>query len=575
MAPGASVRELGFAAVLRARAESRPEDTAFVFLEESGRQRALSYAELDERARAVAATIQAASSAGERALLVFPPGDDYIVAVFGCLLAGTVAVPVFPPDPARLERTMPRLEAVARDAHAGLVLTTEAGRAVAGAAFASIPLILATDSDPSGMASKWRARPVGPADVALLQYTSGSTASPRGVMLSHSNLFANSEFIRRAFGHSAKSQGVSWLPPYHDMGLIGGILQPVYAGFPCVLMSPLTFLRRPLRWLQAISEHRATTSGGPDFAFARCVRHATAEQSAELDLSAWQVAFTGSEPVRAETLDAFSEAFAGSGFRREAFYPCYGLAEATLMVTGADRERAPRSISVDRGALECDGVAVDASESPRARSIVSCGRPGEGHRVLIADPATGMPQQSGHVGEIWVSGLSVASGYWERPDETRASFGASPAGSAEDGFLRTGDLGFVLDGELFVTGRIKELVIVGGRNHYPADIEFACEAAVPALRRGCGAAFGLHEGGHERVAIVYEVHELPPAAWDAVIQDMRAAVTRALGPPLDTVVLVRTRTVPKTSSGKVQRSLCRSLLLSGGLDVVAEWSASG
>ena len=363
-------------------------------------------------------------------------------------------MPAYPPDPSRLERSLPRLEAIIRDAEPKVVLTLDVLTELLGGD------VLATDTLPAG---SWFA-PGAPDDVALLQYTSGSTAAPRGVMLTHANLLHNSDFIRRAFGNTERSCGVIWLPPYHDMGLIGGILQPVFVGFPCHLMSPFTMLQRPVNWLRAISEHGGTVSGGPNFAFELCLRRVGEADRAELDLSSWEIAFNGSEPVRAETIDAFAEMFAPCGFRREAFFPCYGLAEGTLMVTGGERLAGPR--------VRRHGD----------KELVGCGRPDPEHEVVIADPA-GEPLPDGQEGEICVSGPSVAAGYWRA-----GAFGPR---------LRTGDLGLFADGELYVTGRIKELVIVAGRNHHAVDIEMSCERAVPALRRGCGAAFSYDGTGRE------------------------------------------------------------------------------
>jgi acyl-CoA synthetase (AMP-forming)/AMP-acid ligase II len=515
-----------FADILGVRARDDPDATAFVF---EGEQR-MSYAELDARARTIAAAL--ADARGERVLLVYPPGLEYVAALFGCFYAGAVAVPAYPPDPARLERSLPRLEAIIRDAEPKVVLTIEILTELVGAGNA-----LATDTLPPG---SWAAQ-VEPGDVALLQYTSGSTAAPRGVMLTHANLLHNSEFIRRAFGNTKRSQGVIWLPPYHDMGLIGGILQPVYGGFPCLLMSPFTFLQRPINWLRAISKHRGTVSGGPNFAFELCLRRIDEAERAELDLSSWEIAFNGSEPVRPETIDAFSEMFAPCGFRREAFFPCYGLAEGTLMVTGGERLAGPR--------LRRHGD----------KQLVGCGRPDPDHRVVIAD-AAGEPVADGEEGEICVSGPSVAAGYWRDGD-----FGS---------LLRTGDLGLLADGELYVTGRIKELVIVAGRNHHALDIELACERAVPQLRRGCGAAFSYDGTGREHIGVVYEVRDDPGLDADAVIRAMRQAVTRAVGASVGGVVLIPPRSIPKTSSGKVQRGVCRTRFADGTLPVVAEWRSA-
>jgi acyl-CoA synthetase (AMP-forming)/AMP-acid ligase II len=560
-----------FVQIMRERAEEHPKDEAFLFLGDDHLR--LSYGELDRRARAVAAAIQACTQPGERVLLLYPPGPEYVVALFGCFYAGVVGVPAYPPDPTRLSRTLPRLHAIMDDARAAAVLTIGAIREVAGALledrFATTEL-LATDSEPTGMEDSWRDPEAQPDTLALLQYTSGSTRTPRGVMLSHANLLRNSEFIRRAFGHSLHSRGVIWLPPYHDMGLIGGVLQPIYAGFPCALMSPLTFLRRPLLWLRAISDYGGTTSGGPNFAFEMCVRRIAPEQREGLDLSSWDLAFNGSEPIRKDTLDAFADTFAPYGFRRESFYPCYGLAEATLMVTGGVKLQPLRALRVDAVMLDQERSATPSPDGMPAKTILGCGHPDREHSVLIVDPETQMSRAELEIGEIWVSGPSVARGYWNAPDDTAETFRATLLGGSQR-YLRTGDLGFLADGELFVTGRAKDLVIVAGRNYYPLDIEQACEDVI-GLRRNCGAAFAVEHDGRDGVALVYEFASDPSIDTDAVIGSIRKAVARDLQLQVHAVTLIEPRTIPKTSSGKVQRNLCRLQFLQGTLDAVAEWS---
>jgi acyl-CoA synthetase (AMP-forming)/AMP-acid ligase II len=562
MTVDASIGAASFSQVLAERARERPDDVAFTFLGDMG-ESPLTYGELNERAHAIGAAIRAAGGSGERAVIVYPPGLDYVAALFGCFRAGAVAVPAYPPDPTRAERAFTRLAAIVRDAQPRLLLTIGALRdALAAGLEGSIGTtrFLATDSLPAGVdadpAPDGR-RVDGP---ALLQYTSGTTASPRGVMISHANLLRNSDFVRRAFGMSACSRGVIWLPPYHDMGLVGGVLQPVFTGFPCVLMSPLTFLRRPVSWLRTVSNHRATVSGGPNFAYDLCVRRISAEEAAGLDLSDWEVAFNGAEQVRRATIDAFSERFAHAGFRREAFYPCYGLAEGTLMVTGGRPLRKP--VFRER-----------AQPSGQPRSVAGCGSPDRDHAVRIVDPERREPLPEGQVGEIWTAGPSVASRYWRRPAETERCF-AGHLATGQGPFLRTGDLGFTQDGELFVTGRIKDLVIVGGRNHYPTDVELACEAMSPELRKGCGAAFGFEREGRERIGVVYEVADRPGRDDDAVIAAIRRATAHAIDAQVDAVVLIAPRTIPKTSSGKVQRHLCRTLFLERRLEAVAEWSST-
>ena len=550
----------GFDDVLRRRACADPEATAFTFRGDNG-ESSITYAQLDRRAQSLAAAICATGASGGRVLILHPPGLDYVVALFACFAAGAVAVPAYPADPTRLDRTVGHLLAIARETRPALVLTVGPIRSLLEAELGRRGETLSlrylssdtSDGSPPDVA-------VGVGDLALIQYTSGSTAAPRGVMLSHANLLSNSAFIQRAFGTSRDSRAVVWLPPYHDMGLVGGVLQPVFAGFPCVLMSPLTFLRRPASWLRAVSDHRATASGGPNFAYDLCVRRVRAEDTAALDLSSWEVAFNGAEPVRQSTVEAFSERFAAAGFRRESFHPCYGLAEATLMVTGGARRRLPRFFE-------------GRYAGQPAASIASCGRPDRGHLVLIVAPSSGVPLPEGQVGEIWTAGPSVARGYWELPVESRETFAARLAGGCRGPFLRTGDLGFLLDGELFVTGRLKDLLVVGGRNYYPTDIEHACEAAAPLLRRGCGAAFGLQHPDRERIAVVYEVSTRERGVdYQAVIASIRGGVARGAGAHLDVVALIEPGTIPKTSSGKVQRHRCRTLFLARRLDVVAEWS---
>ena len=570
-------------ALLRARAETMPDAPLFTFLDSDGPETHLTPGALDTRARGIAARLQAVGAIGERVLLLYPPGLEYIAAFFGCLYAGAVAVPAYPPNPARLDRTLPRLRTMATNAGARLALTNALIRSLAGAVFELAPDLgalrwLATDGggeDPDA----WREPPLSGDTLAFLQYTSGSTGAPRGVMLSHTNLLANLALIHAAFEIRPDDVGCSWLPPYHDMGLIGGILEPIYAGVPCVLMSPVTFLQRPLRWLQAIADYGATVSGGPNFAYDLAMRKATPEQIAGLDLSRWTLAFNGAEPVRAETIERFSAAFAPAGFRREAFYPCYGLAEAALIVTGG-RRAAPPAVRTFTGAALDAGQAADAApDAPGARRLVGCGHIRAGQRLLIANPDTGEPCLDGQVGEVWAAGPSVAGGYWARPEDTERTFAARTA--AGDGpFLRTGDLGFLRDGELFVTGRLKDLIIIDGRNHYPQDIEQTVETCHPALRPGCSAAFSIEQGGAERLVVAAEVERSfltaqrrgangdPDTEHQAVVAAIRRAVADAHDLRVHAVALLKTGTIPKTSSGKIQRHACRAGFLDGSLETL-------
>ena len=562
-----------FVELLHTRATQQPDRRAYTFLVDGETEEVhLTYQELDRQARAIAAMLQGGAAAGERALLLYPPGLDYIAAFFGCLYAGVVAVPAYPPDPMRLERTLPRLQAIIADARPQVVLTTSAIRAFAevltppGSAFQGLRW-LASDSLPGELAESWQAPTVTGTTLALLQYTSGSTSAPRGVMLTHANLLHNSACIQRAFGHTPASRGVIWLPPYHDMGLIGGIVQPLYAGFGVVLLSPLAFLQRPIRWLQAIARYQATTSGGPNFAYDLCVRKIGPEQRAALDLSSWTVAFNGAEPIRPETLARFADAFAPCGFRPEAFYPCYGLAEATLIVTGGELTARPVVQTFQTSTIERNQAIGATPGTDGARTLVGCGRCLPDQQILIVDPSSEQVCPPNSVGEIWVAGPSVAAGYWDRPAETAQSFQARLTGNGAGPFLRTGDLGFVQDGELFVTGRLKDLIIIRGRNHYPQDVELTVERSHPALRPGCGAAFGAEIDGEERLVVVQEVErQARDVDVEAVAGAIRQAVAAAHEMPVYAVALLRPNSIPKTSSGKVQRHACRNGFLAGALE---------
>ncbi|MCB1032516.1 MAG: amino acid adenylation domain-containing protein, partial [Acidobacteria bacterium] len=399
-------------------------------------------------------------------------------------------------------------------------------------------------------------------DLAFLQYTSGSTATPKGVAVSHGSLLHNQEMIRRAFGHSERSSVVGWLPLFHDMGLIGNVLQPLYAGIPCVLMPPMAFLQRPIRWLRAISHYRATSSGGPNFAYEHCLRKLTPESLEGLDLSCWEAAFNGAEPVRAQTLERFAEALRPHGFRRQAFFPCYGLAEATLLVTGGGRDRLPVLARVRSSSLEARQVEEEAG----GLELVSSGPAWGDQEVAIVDPDTRLPCPPDRVGEIWVKGPSVALGYWNQPERTRQTFGARLADSGDGPFLRTGDLGFLRAGELFVTGRIKDLIILRGRNLYPQDIELAAQRSHEALRPGCGAAFSVEGSSGEQLVVVHEIDHRACSQTEVIAQAIRLAVAESFDVEVQAVVLLGAGRLPKTTSGKIQRSLCRKLFLADELE---------
>jgi acyl-CoA synthetase (AMP-forming)/AMP-acid ligase II len=524
------------------------ERLAFAFLRdgevEDGRW---SYAELDRRARSVASGLLEVAQPGDRALLLFPSGLDFVAALFGCMYAGVVAVPVYPPDPRRPDRSMARLAQIAGDADPRVVLTNQPEDASASGSeagtsdrFASVQVLYHTPH---------RDLPrVRPEDTAFLQYTSGSTTDPRGVVVSHANLAANAALITREYEVGEHSLVVSWLPLYHDMGLIGCVLAAVYAGYPSVLMDPRDFLRRPARWLRAMSRYRATVSAAPDFGYALAARRTTPAEREGLDLSAWRTAIDGAEPVRAETMAAFADAFAPAGFRAEAFAPSYGLAEATLYVSGGRRGPA-RTVTVDRAAAAAGRVRI-ATPDGGGRELVSCGLVDD--RVAIVDPATGDLVQPDRIGEIHVSGPSVACRYRGHPPfDLRHG-------------LPTGDLGFVRDGALYVTGRSKDVIVIRGACHDPNDIERDVERAHPALRPGGVAAFALDDHA-EALTLVAEVSVPDPAVFTAI----RARVAEAHGLRVDGIALIEASSLPKTSSGKVQRWRCREGFVRGELREIA------
>ncbi|AUX32055.1 MULTISPECIES: non-ribosomal peptide synthetase [Sorangium] len=559
--------------LLRQRSEAEPARPIYCFLESGDVEAGATWVplrEIDERARTVAALLQASGVApGARALLLYPPGIEYITAFFGCLYAGVLAVPAYPPDLGRLERTLPRVASIVADARAEAALTSSSVAGIvaslpASAAAAALQRLrwIATDGPAPGPIEGPGAA-LRPESVAFLQYTSGSTGEPKGVMLTHGNLLHNSRLIAQGFDLTSPDPvGVIWLPPYHDMGLIGGILQALYRRIRVALMSPLSFLQRPMRWLRAVSALGASVSGGPNFAYDLCVRKSSEEERAALDLRSWEVAFTGAEPVRADTLDRFARAFAVSGFRREAFYPCYGLAEATLIVSGGARAEAPVLARLAPEEVEL-GRAV-ASSAEGARTFVGSGRALDPRAVAIVDPA-GNELGPGEIGEIWVSGPSVAAGYWGRPEETEATFGATLAGSAAPRYLRTGDLGFLRGGELFVVGRSKDLIILRGRNHFPQDIEKTVESSHRAVRPGCSAAFSVEHEGEERLAVVCEVDPRVAADPREIVAAVREAVTAEHQLVAHAVALIAPGALPKTSSGKVRRRECRRAFLEDAL----------
>ncbi|HVE86621.1 MAG TPA: AMP-binding protein, partial [Myxococcales bacterium] len=540
--------------LLEARAAEHPDRLAYRFLAEgtaAGRCDEWTYGHVARRARAIAAELGARGLYSQTVLLLYPPGLEFIAAFLGCLHAGAVAVPAYPPDPSRLQRTLPRLQSIAADARAPAVLTTSDIAAMAPGLSQLAPDLgrlawLPTDPLQDG---DWR-RPDGLSGetVAFLQYTSGSTSSPKGVMVTHANLRHNERVMAEAFDHDHRMLPMGWLPLFHDMGLIGHVIVPAILGTTSTLMSPQDFLRRPVEWLRAVSRFRITTSGGPDFGYALCARKVTDLELAELDLSTWRTAYCGAEPVRASTMRRFAERLAPAGLDPRALTPCYGLAESTLMATSAPSGRGARA------------VAFGAAE------LVSVGGPLRGTELRIVDPATRQVLPDGQVGEVWMRGESVARGYWDRPELTEETFGARAADGSGP-YLRTGDLGTLREGALFITGRAKDLIIIRGRNVYPDDVEVAVEACHPAIRAGGAVAFAVDAGGVEQVALACEVEE--GSDLQAVADAARGAAAAAADAPVHAVALLSRRALPKTSSGKKQRGAARQAFLDGTLEEIS------
>ena len=568
---------------LRAHAATRPDKTLYRFLGAGDELQSLTFIQLHRDAENIAAHLRNRSDhASTVALLLYPPGLEFIRAFFGCLYAGVIAVPVHLPG-SRQEHWQ-RLSRIALDSGASFVLTDDGHRDAVDLWLKQASELNLAPMDTTALrlddaaVAATTIDPVPRQALAFLQYTSGSTGDPKGVMVSHANLMHNQGLMQRKFGHDDTAVVVGWLPQYHDMGLIGNILQPLHLGATAVLMAPNTFLQNPLRWLRAISDYRATTSGGPNFAYRLCAERIREEDKAGLDLGGWRVAFNGAEPISASTLELFHRAFQGCGFRREAFFPCYGLAEATLFATGASHGRGAITRRVDREAL-AQGIAepsnrAGSSTGPNDVELVSSGEVPDDGAVLIVDPVTGMPRMPGTVGEIWLSSPSVAAGYWRRDALSRDVFQATHAGDARP-YLRTGDLGFACEGQLYVTGRLKDLIIVRGRNIYPQDVESTVQEAFAQLRNDGGACFGIEHDGAEALALVQEVERtaLRHIDFKSVWHDTNRLLSERFGFRLHTLVFVRPAQVPKTSSGKIRRSACRDLLSQGRLEVVARFDA--
>ncbi len=564
---------LVIADVLRRHAAERGDKPAYVFLDHNVEPiRTFTYAELDRRARAVGAELVAAGATNGRCLILHVHEAEFIVALLGCFYARAVAVPL---TPVRSRRARSRVARIVRDCDAGFALGTDHDFAWLtegdGGEFEDIQLIASADV-PDAAVDVLHAPEVNAGTVAILQYTSGSTAHPRGVVLTHANLIANAKAQTQAMGQHTDSVVACWLPLNHDMGLIAIIVANLFVGATCYVMSPLVFAQSPLRWLQAITRFGATLTGGPNFAYDLCARVVTDEERDRLDLSTLETLFCGAEQVRKVTMDAFVQRFTSCGLRASALYPCYGLAESTVFTTGGDYTAEPVTVSFDKSELERGRAVTVEPTDPEARDLVGCGFSWRGERLAIVDPETRAIVDEGAIGEIWFSGPSVAQGYWNREEESTEVFRAHTADDPDTPYLRTGDVGFMHGGQLYIVSRMADLIVVWGRNIYPDDVELAVQEGSPAFRSGAGAAFAIDRGATEGMVMIQEVYRTArDIDTNVLLLEARRAITSEFEMAPAAVVLVRDSSLPRTSSGKIQRRRCRELYLSDELKILAAW----
>lgn len=566
--------------LLRYRAENQPDKLAYTFLVDGKKEMSpVSYSLLDKQAKAIAAYLQQYQAKGERALLLYPQGTEVISAFCGCLYSGVIAIPVPPPESGRLRRTLPRLRSIVQDAKATFALTTESILGLIEEVkdeFPEFDSIKWVDTEKINLewAEKWQDPDIDKDQIAYLQYTSGSTATPKGVMLTHFNLMHHCGYLKEACGYDENSVSITWMPYFHDYGLVEGMMVPLYNGHPCYLMSPFSFVKRPIQWLKNFGKYKGTHSQAPNFAYDLCVRRFRPKKDAEgLDLSTWQQAGNAAEPINPEVMLKFLDTFSPYGFQWETFAPAYGLAEYTLLASSKPKGTKPVFLKLETSEIEQDRI-VEAPDDKEegVRIFPSCGRKVCDTNIKIVDPDSLIALPEDRVGEIWLSDPSMATGYWQREDATEETFRAYIKDTNEGPFLRTGDLGFYYQGELYITGRIKDLIIIRGTNHYPQDIEWTVQSLSESLRPDYGAAFSVTANGEERLVMVQEVERKAQINNpDELIADIRQEIAEQHEIMPYGIVLAKGGTVLKTASGKIQRRACKQNFLTNNINAVASW----
>lgn len=533
----------------------------------------LTYHDLLKLLRHNAVKLQQIAKKGDRCLLILPPGLDFITGFLSCLFAGVIAVPLYPP---KRNKANERFWSILEDAQPKCMLVNDITEELIRKYFKHFDNLqklsgIAIDLTSNSQSEKWVDPQILPDDIAFLQYTSGSTGKPKGVMVSHANLINNSEIVKQSFGHDENLVSVGWLPPYHDMGLIGTLIQPLYVGGSNYIINPTTFLRSPYIWLKVITNYKGTTVGGPNFALDYCVKNITEEQKKEINLSSIKVFFCGSEQIRVESLENFKNSFKICGFKPENFLPCYGLAESTLMVTGINRFESPTWIKVNKKDLEKSKKIVPETKTDHSLKYVSCGYPWLDTDVIIVDPDTKQPLDEREIGEIWISGSSVARGYWNDQNETNLIFKAFTKEN-KGPFLRTGDLGFLHKNHLYVSGRIKDMIIIRGINYYPQEIEHTAENAHEALRINASAAFSIDMDGSEGLVIINEVQRtaLRDLNKEDVFRSIQSKIAEEYQIQARIIVLISPGSLPRTTSGKTKRYACKETFVADNLKVIAQ-----